>query len=122
MDSIPQTNTFCSVSRFAGENKTRILNGAGSPGQDVNWLFGHDLDARCAAWYEGERVSLTNKGSIMNWLIMCGTTGGVVPTNFVIDQLSVGIGSGTASTAARLNVNYHEYGYLSDFELHSVYI
>jgi len=120
-DSIPSTFTVCSVTRYTGGARTRILNTIGSPGTQAaghNWAHGH-LGARGVAHYNLWRTSLNNVGNIDDWLVMCGTNAGATdPGNIILDQNEIGTLIGGVGSA-RLNINYQA---TSDWALHSVLI
>ena len=61
--------TICSVTRYAGSSKHRILDGKQS-----NWLHGHHHLKRGVAYYEGWKTS-TTRGTLTDWLVMCAAGG-----------------------------------------------
>ena len=119
IDSVPQIFTICSVSRYTsdGDSRRRILTT-----QETNWLHGHYNSNRGVAYYsDWKTVDTASVGATnSDWLVMCGTSGGVAPGNVIIDQLEVGTSVGGNDAASRMNVNMRSQN--SAFELHSVYI
>ena len=65
--------TICSVTRYTGGTKGRILNGEG-----LNWLHGQHGGKAGVAYYEGwkTRSDGTNVAPITDWVVMCGTNAG----------------------------------------------
>jgi hypothetical protein len=120
-NSIPLVTTVCSVSRYASSGtKKRVFNCQASPSQVQNWLHGHWSGRRGVCHYRNWQTSGNNRGVQRDWLVMCSTTGGTTPNNFIIDQYAIGTRVASLDhRLCRLNVNYHES---SDFEVHSVYI
>jgi hypothetical protein len=69
---IPSEFTVCSVTRYTGSAKRRILDGAGA-----NWLHGHYYGNAGVAYYEGWKTANQNNVSPnTNWLVMCGSNAG----------------------------------------------
>jgi len=124
-NSIPQSNTICSVSRYTSTLRKRILQCSNGPNgeQSPVWLHGHHSEKRGVAYYfDGWKTPENSVGSeITDWLVMCGTSGGEVPGNIIVDQLGIGTAVGGNGHTAQLNVNYHQTEQ-SDFQLHSLYI
>ena len=117
--SIPATFTICSVTRYTGGVRGRILN-CNSPSQSRDVLFGHWMGARGLAYFEAWMTSQASIGVVDDWLVMCGTNDAAVPVpgNQIVDQDEIGILNGGV-TQCRLNVGYYEP---SDWALHSVLI
>ena len=65
--------TVCSVTRYTGGTKGRIL--VGSP---ANWLHGHYYGHAGVAWYvDGWKTADQNNVSPdTNWVVMCGSNAG----------------------------------------------
>ena len=85
---IKSSFTICSVTRYTGGIKWRILNGGGQ-----NWLHGHGGEKAGVAYYRGWKTSRM-AGSVSpntDWVVMCGTNAG--------SQLKLvnGVDVGTAS-------------------------
>ena len=61
--------TVCSVTRYTGGAKTRILQGGGK-----NWLHGHWSGRAGVAYYEGWKTAKQdNVSPDTDWVVMCGT-------------------------------------------------
>ncbi|KAJ1464763.1 hypothetical protein T484DRAFT_3642044, partial [Baffinella frigidus] len=120
MYSIPKEVTICSVSRYTGEEMGRILTCWNSPDQSANFLHGHHGGRRGYAYYNGWTADEVSVGVLTDWLVMCGTSGGVAPNNLIVDQFGVGLNSIPTNKAGQLMVNYG--GEFSDFAVHSVYV
>mmetsp|Transcript_20105 Transcript_20105/g.48624 ORF Transcript_20105/g.48624 Transcript_20105/m.48624 type:complete len:350 (+) Transcript_20105:218-1267(+) len=121
--SIPPTFTICSVTRYTGGVRQRILDcdGGPSPSQSINWLHGH-AGARGVAYYlNGYKTSDTNRGVLDDWLVMCGTNGAGQGSsgNIIHDQSEIGVLSGGTGNC-QLNINNN--GEKSHWVLHSVLI
>jgi len=71
-DVIKTEFTICSVTRYAGDAKERILNGEG-----VNWLHGHYRGNAGVAYYDGWiTADINNVEPNTNWVVMCATNAG----------------------------------------------
>ena len=118
--SIPSTFTICSVTRYTGGTRRRILTCLGSPSQAANWLHGHLISMRGVAYYaNGLQTSYANHGVLDDWLVMCGTNAGATaPGNIILDQDEIGTADGGVGSC-RLNIGYFQP---SDWALHSVLI
>jgi len=69
---IPSAFTVCSVTRYTGGTKGRILDGGGG-----NWLHGHLGGRAGVAYYEGWKTAYQNNVSPnTDWLVMCGSNAG----------------------------------------------
>ena len=71
-DVIQREFTVCSVTRYTGGAKKRILQGGGA-----NWLHGHYAGDAGVAHYKGWKTS--TQGSVSpdtDWVVMCGTNAG----------------------------------------------
>jgi len=117
-NSIPDTFTVCSVTRYTGGSRGRILNCQRSPSQSVNWLHGHGgWSGR--AFYKEWKTSGANQRDHDNWLVMCGTNGGpTFPGNILLDRDEIGTADG-GTGSCRLNIGYSTE---SDWALHSLLI
>lgn len=85
--SFPTNSSFsiCSTTRYTGSNIQRILGGPTWAGS-CNFLHGHWGGMRAVAYYNGwVTQSSASIGKSTNWLVMCGQTGGSVPTNIIAD-------------------------------------
>jgi len=64
--------TVCSVTRYTGGRKQRILNGGGA-----NWLHGHWRGNAGVAYYEGWKTAVKdNVSPDTDWVVMCGSNAG----------------------------------------------
>jgi hypothetical protein len=126
--SIPVKMTICSVSRcISGGTCRRIFNGVNNwngfmSGDSSNNLFhGHAYGKRGIVSYNNQAKTQLDSsvGGLNNWLVICGKTGGVSPNNVIMDQVAIGIDSGSAGLTGQLNINMYES---SDFEVHSLYV
>jgi hypothetical protein len=114
--SIPSTFTMCSLTRYSGNNRGRILNGT-----PTNWLHGHHGDCRGRVYYDGWKTSQNNIGNKMDWLVTCGTNGTTlnVPNNILYDGVPSGItNGGAAGDVLQINNTYEP----SDFQFSQLLI
>ena len=118
--SIPSTFTVCSVTRFTGGTRARILGAHSSPTQPALWAHGHWSGNRGIVYYDGWKASSSSKGVLDDWLVMCGTNAAGVPApgNIILDQDEIGTATGGVGNV-RLNIGYQ---YQSDWALHSLLI
>ena len=71
-DVIKTEFTICSVTRYTGDAKGRILNGEGR-----NWLHGHHKGNAGVAYYDKSiTADRNNVEPNTNWVVMCGTNAG----------------------------------------------
>ena len=118
-DSIPTIVTVCSVTRYTGGARGRILHCLDSPTQSINWLQGHHNAFRGHVYYSGLKTTSSNVGVVDDWLVMCGTNAGATfPGNIIMDHDEIGTADG-GEGGCRLNVGYTQQ---SDWALHSVLI
>ena len=104
-NSIPRNFTVCSVTRYTGGSRGRILQCLYSPSQSVDWLHGHSYGHRGVAHYEAYKTALDH-GVVDDWLVMCGTNAGATaPGNTVLDQDEIGTADG-GTGGCRLNIGY----------------
>ena len=105
-NSIPQSFTICSVTRYASDGgaQQRVLTTTSQ-----TWWHGHYLGKRGVASYASKKIfdssgtteiaqpeqntQLENIQPTSNWLVMCSKNGGVVPNNVLIN----GVASGTST-------------------------
>ena len=127
-NSIPSTFTVCSVTRYTGGQRGRILTCMGSPDQPVNWLHGHAhgnyRGVAFYSWAEWVTPHTQSVGVLDDWLVMCGTNAlATAPGNIILDQSMIGAGNGPASGGGggQLNINYYN-AESSDWALHSIFI
>lgn len=101
-NSIPQSFTICSVTRYASEGgvQQRVLTA-----DSLTWWHGHYLGNRGVASYSSKKrfdangneiaaaVKNTleeNVGISSNWMVMCSKNGGVTKTNVLVDGVARG--------------------------------
>jgi hypothetical protein len=121
-NSIPSTFTVCSVTRYTGGTRVRILTCADSPSQSVNWLHGQDDSKRGVAHYQGYQTEWATQGVLDDWLVMCGTNAGATaPGNIILDQDEIGTADGGVGSC-RLNIGYSDWALPSDWAVHSLFI
>jgi hypothetical protein len=105
-NSIPQSFTICSVTRYAQTDRAqqRVLT-ANSP----SWWHGHYLGKRGVASYASKRImdaagvvqiqppvqntNLDNTGTTGDWVVMCSKNGGDALLSVLVD----GVGKGTST-------------------------
>jgi hypothetical protein len=68
-DILPAEWTLCTLSRYTGNNRKRIIMGKG------NFAHGHYGDKRGVAYYD-QWLLQNSRGTKKDWLIMCGTNNG----------------------------------------------
>ena len=117
--SIPTTFTVCSVTRFTGGTRGRILGCHSSPTQPASWAHGHWSGDRGIVYYNAWQTTSASKGVVDDWLVVCGTNAGAeAPGNIIVDQDEIGTATGGVSDV-RLNIGYTAP---SDWALHSLLI
>ena len=105
-NSIPQSFTICSVTRYASDSgaQQRVLTA-----DSQTWWHGHYLGKRGVASYSSKRImdvtgtteiapvvpntETVNVGITSDWVVMCSKNGGVTPSNVLVD----GVGRGTST-------------------------
>ena len=68
---IPPTHTVCSVTRYSGPHKGRILQSR----HQNNWLHGHWARTAGVAYYNGWLTSDSRTLDVGDWVVLCGTNG-----------------------------------------------
>ena len=111
-NSIASTFTICSITRYSGPSKGRILNASG-----INWLHGHWSNNKNAVYYQGWMAGGTNS-SVMDWAVVCGKNNGTAPNNVLANGVPVGTSSG-GSGNGQLQINNSEN---SDFQFSQLII
>jgi hypothetical protein len=114
--SIPSTFTICSLTRYSGGTKGRILNGT-----PTNWLHGHWNGQRGVAHFDGWKSNPWITTKLTDWLTFCSTNSNSVsaPNNLFSD----GIASGTANSGAAGDVLHINNTYEpSDFQFSQIII
>jgi len=113
---IQATFTICSVTRFTGSSKRRILNGAGG-----NFLHGHYASASGGltgvAFYGKVRTAWTPLVTpLTNWVALCGTNGGTYDVQLSGQSVGADTG-GTGNVGLGINSGDHMPTDASDFAL-----
>jgi len=119
--SVPASFTICSVTRYAGTNKRRILNCMGSSAGDMNWLHGHWNAKAGSNHYNGDFHNNLQFCIPVNsgWVAMCGSNiadtsrPGIIVNNVVKAQGNGGSGS------CALGINHAE---TSEWQFSKLYI
>jgi len=79
--------TICSITRYSGSsNRQRVLTSFTS-----NWLHGHYGVNRGIAFYNSWVTSETSRGTLTDWLVMCGqnsaSSSTAAPNNIIADGM-----------------------------------
>ena len=99
---IKEKFTICSVTRYTGGTKKRILTGKGS-----NWLHGHWGGNTEVAWYgKWTATEAKNINPVTSCVVMCGTNAGSQLK--LANGVSVGTKTGSAGSVT-LQVNQGNY-------------
>jgi hypothetical protein len=83
--------TICSMTRYTGSsNRQRILVGSIENGY-CNWLNGHWVGKRGVAHYGAWATAETSRGTLTDWLVMCGqnsaSSSTAAPNNIIADGM-----------------------------------
>jgi hypothetical protein len=118
-NSIPDTFTVCSVTRYTGAARWNILNCNQSPSQGANWFHGHHSAwGGAQAYYSGFKTSHPVR-VLDDWRVMCGTNAGAtLPGNILLDRDEIGTADG-GTGGCRLNIGYFQ---ATDWALHALLI
>ena len=120
---IQSSFTVCSVTRYTGDTKGRILHGVGA-----NWLHGHYEGSAGVAFYKAWMTDGNNVSPNTDWVVMCGTNAGSQLK--LVNGVDVGTAAGGAGGVS-LSVNggwYNQNGGLysgnqkSDFAIAEVVV
>ncbi len=97
--TIPALFTICSVSRYNGGARRRILDSEG------NWLHGHWEGQIGVAYYEGWKTNHWTQIPTppTDWLVFCGQNSS--PSTFLANGVSVGNGVGGGSGSRTFGIN-----------------
>lgn len=98
--TIPSTYTMCCLTRYAGPTYGRILQSV-----EQNWLLGHWNNNRGVHYNGSWRTNQVSTGIKNNWLNFCGTSGGVAPSNILVDGVAIGISIGSSPIVSSLSIN-----------------
>jgi hypothetical protein len=121
--SVPSTFTICSITRYSGAAKQRILGC-----KNLNWLHGHHADSAIHAggtWY-GQDINLGYSISPdTDWVIACGRNVGGSSVGTIINGIVTSTGSGGLG-GCDLNINDAIVGSgvpeISDWQLSSLHV
>ena len=109
--SIPQLFTLCSITRYGGSQRERILQGKFN-----NFLHGHWRASRGRAFYN---TTDFNSGGIagnnLDWLVFCGKNEGNTPNNILANNQPIGIlGEGNGNNTLTIII-FNGYSEPSDW-------
>ena len=120
--SIASDFTICSITRYSGASKKRILQGSGA-----NWLHGHHNADVGVAYYNGWNLNGNANANvapnaITDWLVMCGSNGLGSPVRLNVNGVSHAVGGGTTGDI-QLMINDGNVGsQASDWQLSKLYV
>lgn len=115
-DIVAEQFTLCSVTRYAGSNNMRILDGY-SP---YNFLHGHhNGDAGCAHYGQWVTNGGDQSPSDLNWVVMCSASGGPGHSLKLANGIDVGIYPMASEAPSGIGINVGAYASTqpSDFEI-----
>ena len=115
--SIPTNFTICSITRYTGNNKQRILTSTSG-----NWLHGHWGNYSGVCYYEGWLTSYLNGPNNTNWVITCGKNNGTAPNNVLVNGTAKGTISGGVGGQTAMTINNGYYNEISDWAFSHVFI
>ena len=123
-NSIPAIFTICSVTRYSGEVKERILSANGNPEGSLNWMHGHGHSSAAGAiFYNSMTTKVENSITPKtDWLVACGRNlvkagaAGVYMNG--VKRLDAVGGEGSCAMA----INPPQTTQWSDWQLSKVYI
>ena len=114
--SIPTTFTICSITRYSGATKRRLLNC-----RERNWLHGHNGNRAGATVYEDIYNGYTISPNT-NWVVACGRN---IQTPGSAGRIINGVVTSTAGGGAgncELNINLDGWGEFTDWQLSKLYV
>ena len=97
--SIPTNFTVCSITRYTGGIRQRILTATSG-----NWLHGHWAGEAGTCYYEGW-IQNSAYGSLDNWVVMCGKNNGTAPNNVLVDGSATGKANGGTGGQTAMTIN-----------------
>jgi hypothetical protein len=90
---LPNDFTICSITRYTGSSNSRILAGVNEIGYCGGWLHGHYLGRRRVAHYDSWKTSESSRGTLTDWLVICGqnsaSSSTAIPNNIIADGMYV---------------------------------
>ena len=121
--SVPATFTICSISRYSGATKERILRCV-----DRNWLHGHwnsaTINYAGSTYYEKDMSLEYTISPNTNWVVACGRNSvGLGRSNTIINNVVTSSDKGgTGACRLSINTNNGDWRGVSDWQLSSVYV
>jgi hypothetical protein len=119
--SIPTNFTICSITRYNGGTRQRILTSTSG-----NWLHGHWSSNSGVCYYGNNLGWFTNyiAGYSDNWVITCGKNNGTAPNNILVNGTAKSTNNGGAGveTAMSINICGDWPGEVSDWAFSHVFI
>ncbi len=100
---LPENFTLCSMTRYNGTTKGRIINALGA-----DFAHGHHAThGRGVAKYNGQWVTAqTGMGNDQDWLVFCGKSTGTAPNNVLANGAPRGVADSAANgLLAQLAIN-----------------
>jgi hypothetical protein len=113
--SLPAVFTLCTMTRYTGAAKGRIINAFGA-----NFAHGHSDTYRGVAYYGDAGKWATsaqdlNSGNSLDWLVMCSKSFGKAPRNVLANGQAVGTRDTPSVGDLQLAINTGQSGSASDF-------
>jgi hypothetical protein len=71
-DTIKNNFTICSITKYNGTNKKRILTNSFGQGESGDFSHGHIVERKGRAYYKESKYEGPNLGNQEDWLVMCG--------------------------------------------------
>jgi len=108
--SIPAAFTICSVTRYSGSTRQRILGCLGNPAGNLNWIHGHWNAKAGSNFYNGDFHSNLQFSIpvIDNWVVVCGSNiNNNGRTGIIVNNIVRSTGRGGAGNCA-LGINHGE--------------
>jgi hypothetical protein len=100
---LPPSFTMCTLTRYNGLNRQRIMDALGS-----NFVHGH-WTGKLGICFYGDTFVTSNQGIIadaLSWVVVCGKADGVAPNNILVNGVAVGATSKTYNASlAQLAIN-----------------
>jgi len=119
--SIPTLFTICSVTRYSGSARGRILGCSGNPAGNLNWLHGHWSGKAGSNHYNADFHSNLQFSIPVSsdWVVMCGSNiADTSRSGIIVNNIVKATGKGGTGNCA-LGMNYNE---ASDWQFSKLYI
>lgn len=112
---VPPRFTICSMTRYTGSAKQRILTGE----TEAGWYHGHYLGHAGVASYNTAATQIKKDAIVpdTDWLPMCGTNQGTTPNDIMVGNSFVGTKASNARLAAPSKLGINKRTEKSDFGL-----